>query len=424
MNKRGKTMRTSALILTGLVILSTSCVQESGVDLLVENPLDTARNDARILVTRQELSEHRIKIPSGELPLLKGPEGRPVPCQADDVDGDGGWDELFALTDLGPGARETVSVSFTDPASYPSFRVRTNVRLGANEPGYPELTHASRLEGVSYDNHARTGEVYQMEGPAWENDHVGFRNYLDQRNGMDIFGKRTPEMVLDSVGIEGRQSYHEPDRWGMDILKVNTSLGAGSIGYMYKDSIYRVGDSGTGTYHLVFEGPERSRFSLEYSDWKVGEHTLHVNQRVDIVAGTRCYESLVTYTGTTEKMDLVTGIVNMHSDSLYVESLNERYTMLMTHDVQAEDTTMLAMALVVPTASLVEYGQTRDEGEGITQTYYARLSAEPGMPVPYRFYALWEKEDPRWASRAEVVSYLKQEAECWSHPVSVQFLTD
>jgi len=416
-------MKTTALILTCIAIAFTSCVQESEITLLVENPLDTERNDARILVTRNELSD-QVKIPSGKLPMLTDPAGNPVPCQADDMDGDGRWDELFALTDLAPAEQKAITLSFTDPASYPSFVVRTNIRLGANEPGYPELENADRLEGVSYDNHSRTGEVYQMEGPAWENDHVGFRNYLDQRNGMDIFGKHTSEMVLDSVGIAGRQSYHEPDQWGMDILKVNTSLGAGSIGYMYNDSIYRVGDHGSGTYQLVFEGPQRSRMNLAFSNWKVEEHTLHVDHRIDIVAGTRCYESAVTYSGSGERMDLVPGIVNMHSDSLFVESLNDQYTMLMTHDLQAEDTSLLAMALVVPSGLLVEYGQTRDLGEGVTQTYYARLAAEPEQPVPYRFYALWEKEDPRWASRAEVVSFLKREAGRLTHPASVQLVTD
>ena len=402
----------------------SSCVQEPEISIRVENPLDTGREDARILITRNELSNHRAGIPEQELPLLSDREGNPVPCQADDVDGDGRWDELFALTDLGPGEQKTFILSFADSASYPSFDVRTNIRLGSSEPGYPELENADRLEGVSYDNHARTGEVYQMEGPAWENDHVGFRNYLDQRNGMDIFGKLTSEMVLDSVGIEGRQSYHEPDRWGMDILKVGTSLGAGSIGYMYNDSIYRVGDTGSGTYRLVFEGTQRSRMRLGYTGWEVEEHTLQVDHRIDIVAGTRCYESLVTYSRTAAEMDLVTGIVNMHSDSLYVESLNDQYTMLMTHDLQAEDTTLLAMALMVPSELLVEYGKTDDQGEGVTETYYARLSSRPDQPVPYRFYALWEREDPRWASPAEVVAYMKKEARWLTHPASVEFIEE
>ncbi len=63
---------------------------------------------------------------------------------------------------------------------------------------------AARLEGICYDNYDHvTSAAYQMEGPAWENDLVGFRNYLDQRNGMDIFGKIESRMVLDSVGVAG-----------------------------------------------------------------------------------------------------------------------------------------------------------------------------------------------------------------------------
>jgi len=417
-------MKTTALIITGATLALTACMQEPELKLLVENPLDAARNDARILITRSELSGHLSAIPANSLPLLTDRQGMPVPCQADDVDGDGSWDELFALTDLEPGETKILTLTFKDPEEYPAFETRTNIRLGANQSGYPELQSAERLEGVSYDNHALTEEAYQMEGPAWENDLVGFRNYLDQRNGMDIFGKLTPEMVLDSVGIAGRQSYHEPDWWGMDILKVNTSLGAGSIACMYKDSLYRVGDNGTGVYRLVFEGPVRSRMSLEYSDWTVEGLSVHVDHRIDIVAGTRCYESLVTYSGVQEEMDLVPGIVNMHSDELFVESLNNEYTMLMTHAIQAEGTSLLAMALVVPSGLLVEHGATRDEGEGITQTYYARLDASREQPVPCRFYALWEKEDPRWASPDEVIAYLKKEAECWSHPASVQFQED
>lgn len=50
-----------------------------------------------------------------------------------------------------------------------------------------------------------------MEGPAGKNDKVGFRNYYDLRNGMDIFGKITDKMVLDTIGLTG--SYHDLSNW-------------------------------------------------------------------------------------------------------------------------------------------------------------------------------------------------------------------
>ena len=72
---------------------------------------------------------------------------------------------------------------------------------------------------------------------------------------------------------------------------------------------------------------------------------------------------------------------------------------------------MLTMALVVPGTYLVSTGESSDEGEGIIQTYYAKLDAAPEESQLYRFYAFWEKEDPRWSSMEEIKSYLQTEAE-------------
>ena len=399
---------------TFLLFLAVSCTSGEELSLQVLNPMDQPRNDAAILLTRGEISD-RMDIPEGKLPVLLNEKREPVPCQADDVDRDGAWDELFGLIDMPGRGQKELKLKFVNPEEYPVFEARTNVRLGdAQRPGYPELKTAERLEGITYDNHERTAEVYQMEGPAWENDMVGFRNYLDQRNGMDIFGKLTAKMVLDSVGVAGAPSYHEPGGWGMDILKVNTSLGAGAIGYLYNDSMYRVGDNGSGKYELVFEGSQRSRFNLTYSNWKVDGLNLEVIHQIEIAGGRHYYQGVVTYSGTDKELDLVTGIVNMKSDQLHVVEADENHTALITHDRQSEDSTNLAMALLVPTEYLVSTGEAPESGEGITQTYYAILDAISGVPVTYRFYALWEREDPRWASLDEVTGYLRSEAEKWT----------
>ncbi|HET9052565.1 MAG TPA: DUF4861 family protein, partial [Cyclobacteriaceae bacterium] len=64
----------------------------------------------------------------------------------------------------------------------------------------------------------------RYEGPGWESDQVGYRMYLDQRNAVDVFGKLVSEPVLQKVGQDGFDSYHELQPWGMDVLKVAKSL--------------------------------------------------------------------------------------------------------------------------------------------------------------------------------------------------------
>ena len=410
-------MRTLNLLYLLICVTPLSCSSPSEVTLRVQNPLDQKRNDAIILLSRGEISRW-CTVPSDRLPVLTGLDGGAIPCQPDDLDGDGRWDELFGLTDLDASGQQTILIKFIEKDRYPEFPARSNIHLGDARDRYRNLDRASRLESVSYQNYEGvTSAAYQMEGVAWENDKVGFRNYMDQRNGMDIFGKTTSDMVLDSVGKEGGPSYHEPAEWGQDVLKVGTSLGAGGIGYMYKDSIYRVGDSGSGTFEVVFRGSQRSRFNLDYTNWAVGDQMLHVTHQIEIVAGRHYYRGNVVYDGTDAPLSLVTGIVNMKSDSLYVVRLNDQYTALFTLDHQAEDGSMLAMALMVPTIHLKTIGETRNVGKGIIETYFAVLDASPGELVPYRFYALWEREDPRWASLDEITAYLNTEAARWTQSV-------
>ncbi|MEJ2307675.1 MAG: DUF4861 family protein, partial [candidate division WOR-3 bacterium] len=78
--------------------------------------------------------------------------------------------------------------------------------------------------------HTDHSEFIRFEGPGWESDKVGYRLYLDWRNGTDIFGKKVDDMVLQDVGQDGFESYHEMSPWGMDILKVGDALGIGAVG--------------------------------------------------------------------------------------------------------------------------------------------------------------------------------------------------
>ena len=81
------------------------------------------------------------------------------------------------------------------------------------------------------------------------------------------------------------------------------------------------------------------------------------------------------------------------------------------------------MALMVPTGYLVSTGETRNDGEGITQSYFAALEANSGEPVSYRFYALWEGEDSKWASLQEIKDYLHTEAEIQAIAIIQEILT-
>jgi hypothetical protein len=234
-----------------------------------------------------------------------------------------------------------------------------------------------------------------MEGPAWENDKVAFRMYFDPRNGFDIFGKTTREMILDQVGISG--NYHELQDWGMDILKVNNSLGAGALALQWQDSLYRLAETDEAGFKIITEGPVRSIFELNYKNWKIKDTSLDLSQKIIIEAGKYYYSSEITADNLPENAGLVTGIVNIYSDTVYEEAVEEMKIMA-THAPQAFNGELLGMAVMANQSHIKSVQKTAEKGPGITQTY-TMIFNNNSQPVEFHFFAGWELSDPEFTNK-------------------------
>ena len=298
-----------------------------------------------------------------------------------------------------------VTVEVIHLAHYPEMDTLTNIRFAKKKPTLHEVSSLDRLPGV--DTKLTSPEL-QMEGPTWENERVAFRNYFDQRNGMDIFGKRVHQMVLDQVGAPGEPSYHDLQEWGQDILKVGNSLGAGAIALQIGDSLYRIAPGSNGTASILYEGPLQSAVRLEFTDWKVRDRVYHVTHDITIQSGTRYYASSVSVDGLIGDENLVTGIVNMDSDSLYSFS-GQNEVAFGTFDDQAYSGEKLGMAIALNKQDLIQSFATPDSGAGITQTYGVSMKIKNAAPVNFRFYACWEYEDKAFSSYEGFANFIQSD---------------
>ena len=91
---------------------------------------------------------------------------------------------------------------------------------------------------IMHKNHKIHDGLYRFEGPGWESDKIAWRLYFDERCAVDIFGKRKQGIVLPLIDLPGSKSYHELSDWGMDILKVGDTLGAGGGGFWKGNKCY------------------------------------------------------------------------------------------------------------------------------------------------------------------------------------------
>ncbi|MDZ7607374.1 MAG: DUF4861 family protein [Cyclobacteriaceae bacterium] len=251
-------------IIAGLV----AACGEPNYQIVINNPVDVIRKDEPVVILRDSLVALMGEISVDQVILVTDADGKAVASQCDDLDGDGTWDELFFVCDLGANQSVSFDLGVVNKSEFPSFTARAHAQLKYSETRnnvfIPINEHTRPADHVAQS----TPYLYQFEGPGWENDVVAFRTYFDSRNGKDIYGKLTKRMVLDSVGLPGT-NYHNLAEWGMDVLKVGQTLGAGSLAMQVEDSLYRLGPTREAHFRLVANGPVRSIIELIYDGWKV-----------------------------------------------------------------------------------------------------------------------------------------------------------
>lgn len=311
---------------------------------------------------------------------------------------------------------------------------KINVRYnpeGENKHAYPKLTQAelSHKVGGEWKEREYIGGDFQnvdylrvppehkdhswyvrYEGPGWESDKVGYRFYLDQRNATDVFGKKVSEPVLQNVGLDGFDSYHEPGDWGMDVMKVGKSLGVGSIGMLVDSIADRVERTDSVTSQIVENGVLYSSIETNYYGWKTNADTLDVQSILSIHAGTRLTHEVLNLSGDSDK--LCTGLVKDPKGKLFTKapSAND-YGYIATFGSQSLNNDNLGIAVLFNANNFIDF--TEDEFSHIV-----RLKSTAGL-LDYYFLAAWEGETNGIKTEAEFLEYLDKVIKEVSSPVVV-----
>ncbi len=331
----------------------------------------------------------------------------PVPAQAWDKSGDGVADTLSLLLDFEP--REAKELQLRSASGEPAqFEQRTQAEIsrkfGGEWQGHEYIGgHFENVQSLETPpEHSDHSWFMRYEGPGWESDKVGYRFYLDWRNGFDIFGKLTDRLVLQDVGQDGFDSYHEPADWGMDILKVGSSLGSGGFGLWVDGKAERVSETEKLSCEILENGPVLSQFRATYHGWEgtgqpkmdlVGDFSIHAGSRLTWVrlhssdiAGQFC-AGIVKHEGT----ELLKGEMDV---------TGEAYTYIATWGPQSLDGSDLGMAILLKKMDLHRFAE--DEFNELA-VFKKRVKG-----VEYAFLAAWSKEPGGIKTRDEFVAYLDE----------------
>jgi unsaturated chondroitin disaccharide hydrolase len=291
-----------------------------------------------------------------------------LPSQADDLDGDGKYDELVFQIDLKPHQTRIVTIAYGDMATMQRLRTPYTKRTDARF-----ATH--------------------YEGPGWESEETAWRIYFDKRNAIDLYGKRRPGLYLE-LFASPEYVYHQESPKGRDIYGIGKALGVAGIGALVDGKVTAVAEVADRKWKIVANGPVRSIIDLEYKGWKIGDRTVDLSSRITQWAGEHGFEHRITISNP-DGLSLVTGIPlkpvteNLHLTEAAVHALATWGHQVVLSGTKAQNEDVpdenLGVGVVVPADQAG--AESQDENNRL-------LAVKPKQGVA-RMYgaAMWDQED-------------------------------
>ena len=401
-------------VLLFLLALPVSfALAQKPLKLHVKNPSGTSRNDVLVKFAYADFQKLRPGLSYSQVEAVSG--NTSLPFQWNDSNQDGQPEELAILTDLPANGRKMIFIRPLKNKPLPVFEKRTQAELSHKIGGAWEgrVYKGGTFQNVSSmrvpPEHTDHSFFIRYEGPGWESDKVGYRFYLDWRNATDIFGKTGSKMVLQDVGQDGFDSYHEYSAWGMDVLKVGESLGIGSLGYWNQGKVQRVDVTDSLYCEIALNGPVESMVRTVYSGWKAGNTKTKVTSELSIAAGSHLTHHLVHLSSPLD--NLCTGIVKLPDTELFwsTEESGGEWGYMATFGKQSLNNDMLGMAVFYRIAGLKE--KTAD-----AHSHVVVLKPESNQ-LEYYFLGAWEKEPNGFKTKGSFQNYLETLLEQLNKPV-------
>ena len=176
-----------------------------------------------------------------------------IPYQLDDIDGDGIKDELCFMCDIESNSKKLFTVHLSESMASSSFpiKVYNEMMLDDKRGNHPNI---SRLEAPGSSN--IFNDLYH-HGVAFESELTAYRIYFDNRQNIDIYGKRYCRLELSETHFY-TDTLQQSKGYGNDVLWAGSSIGCGSLKLWDGSHFMNWNDVNIRGQRIVSCGPLRS----------------------------------------------------------------------------------------------------------------------------------------------------------------------
>ena len=217
-------MKKTIWMITCLLMAITAMAADKSIKVEVTNTYCKSRKAVPVVVS---LKDYATSADSSVVSALVTLDGKELPCQLDDLDDDGLFDELSFVTDMKKREKQTFTVVFSymgAPREYPATcygAIAIRDRAAKNQKHMP-------INSITFPKTSNPYQYIFPHGAVMENDIVGFRAYCDHRQSIDYYGHQQLKADIAETAFYPTEEQKAAGA-GDDVLWTGSTPGCGTM---------------------------------------------------------------------------------------------------------------------------------------------------------------------------------------------------
>ena len=290
-----------------IATLFSAATAQTTVTFQVSNPSKAPRTDVPVIIP--------LEAGWGPVATAIVTDGqKEIPCQLDDLDQDGTFDELCFLADLKSKENATYQVTFAaegEPRTYPA-RVYAEMLI-RNDKVKEKNKHNNFIESITARGDcANSYNIQHHHGVDFESELNGIRIYFDQRQTIDLYGKYQKRLELEATQFYTSKE-QKAEGYGDDVLWVGNTFGLGAFRGWDGQQPTMIAPVRSRTQRIISYGPLRTIVEVFDRGWKADKDKAALNMTIRYTqyAGHRDTDVDVIFDKNVADYSFSTGIINV-----------------------------------------------------------------------------------------------------------------